>query len=274
MGAERFAFAIAGPERFALGTAIPASLAEARPFLVTARRRRHNISILGGLATFLAAERAPAGGAAQGRLTGLEAAALARAARSIERTAGALAAAEFARRTAVIVSVVGHAGLIAELRAEMLKISTMSAESAESPMARALAEARAAAARGEAPIGAVVTRAGALVAAAGNRVIADRDPTAEVVAIRAAAAALGNERLTDCDLYVTLEPCAMCAGAISHARIRRLYFGAGDEKGGAVEHGPRFFGQPTCHHAPEVYGGIREQEAADMLRAFFRERRS
>ena len=142
-------------------------------------------------------------------------------------------------------------------------------------MAEAFAQARAAAARGEAPIGAVVLRAGSIIAAAGNRTIADHDPTAhaEMLAIRAACAALGNERLTDCDLYVTLEPCAMCAGAISFARIRRLYFGAADSKGGAVEHGPRFFAQPTCHHAPEVYGGIREGEAAEMLREFFRQRR-
>lgn len=142
-------------------------------------------------------------------------------------------------------------------------------------MASAFAEARAAAARGEAPIGAVVTRAGKIIAAAGNRTIEDRDPTAhaEVLAIRLACAALGNERLADCDLYVTLEPCAMCAGAISFARIRRLYFGAGDEKGGAVEHGPRFFAQPTCHHAPEVYGGIGESEAAALLREFFRGKR-
>ena len=94
-----------------------------------------------------------------------------------------------------------------------------------------------------------------------------------MLAIRAACAALGNARLTECDLYVTLEPCAMCAGAISFARIRRLYFGAGDAKGGAVEHGVRFFAQPTCHHAPEVYGGIRESEAADVLRGFFKLRR-
>jgi tRNA(adenine34) deaminase len=142
-------------------------------------------------------------------------------------------------------------------------------------MARAFAEARAAAASGETPIGAAVARGGVVVAAAGNRTIADRDPTAhaEVLAIRAACRILGNERIADCDLYVTLEPCAMCAGAISFARIRRLYFAASDEKGGAVENGPRFFGQSTCHHAPEVYGGIRAREAGDLLRAFFRERR-
>ena len=143
------------------------------------------------------------------------------------------------------------------------------------PMALAFDEARAAAARGEAPIGAVVTLEGTVLAAAGNRTIEDRDPTAhaEVLAIRAAARAIGSERLVGCDLYVTLEPCAMCAGAISFARIRRLYFGAGDPKGGAVEHGPRFFAQPTCHHAPDVYGGIRESESAELLRTFFKARR-
>jgi len=143
------------------------------------------------------------------------------------------------------------------------------------PMARALQEARAAAARGEVPIGAVVTRGGAIIAVAGNRTIADHDPTAhaELLAIRAAAAALGSERLTDCDLYVTLEPCTMCAAAISFARIRRLYFGASDPKGGAVENGVRFFGAPTCHHAPEVYGGIAAAEAGELLKSFFGERR-
>lgn len=132
-------------------------------------------------------------------------------------------------------------------------------------------EARAAAARGEVPIGAVVARDGVILARAGNRTRADNDPTAhaEILAIRAACTALGDERLTGCDLYVTLEPCAMCAGAISFARIRRLYFAATDAKGGAVESGPRFFSQPTCHHAPEVYGSIREMEAGEMLRAFF-----
>ena len=146
---------------------------------------------------------------------------------------------------------------------------------AEDAMGAAFAEARAAQARGEAPIGAAVTRAGVVVARAGNRTREDCDPTAhaEILAIRAAAKALGNYRLTDCDLYVTLEPCAMCAGAISHARLRRLYFAAYDPKGGAVEHGPREFTQPTCLHAPEVYGGLREIEAADMLRAFFKMRR-
>jgi tRNA(Arg) A34 adenosine deaminase TadA len=142
-------------------------------------------------------------------------------------------------------------------------------------MAIALEEARAAEARGEVPIGAAIVRDGVLVARAGNRTLADDDPTAhaEMLAIRAAAAALGSQRLVGADLYVTLEPCAMCAAAISFARIRRLYFGARDAKGGAVESGPRFFTQPTCHHAPEVYGGIRESEAGEMLTAFFRTRR-
>ena len=141
--------------------------------------------------------------------------------------------------------------------------------------AAAFEEARAAAARGEVPVGAVIVMDGAIIAAAGNRTLADRDPTAhaEMLAIRAAGQVLRSERLIDCDLYVTLEPCAMCAAAMSFARIRRLYFSAHDEKGGAVENGPRFFAQPTCHHAPEVYGGIRETEAAQMLREFFRERR-
>jgi tRNA(Arg) A34 adenosine deaminase TadA len=146
---------------------------------------------------------------------------------------------------------------------------------AEDPMSAAFTEARAAEARGEAPIGAAIACGGVVVARAGNRTREDADPTAhaEMLAIRAAAKALGNHRLTDCDLYVTLEPCAMCAGAISHARLRRLYYAAYDPKGGAVEHGPRFFTQATCLHAPEIYGGIREREAGDLLRAFFRERR-
>jgi tRNA(adenine34) deaminase len=145
----------------------------------------------------------------------------------------------------------------------------------DDPMSAAFAEARAAEARGEAPIGAVIARRGRIVARAGNRTRERADPTAhaEMIAIRAAAASPGSERLVGCDLYVTLEPCAMCAGAISHARIRRLYYAAPDPKGGAVEHGPRFFRQPTCHHAPEAYGGIREAEAAAMLRAFFAARR-
>lgn len=145
----------------------------------------------------------------------------------------------------------------------------------DDPMSIAFAEARAAAARGEAPIGAAVVRDGVVVARAGNRTIGDSDPTAhaEIVALRAAGAKLGNARLADCDVYVTLEPCAMCAGALSHARIRRLYYGAPDPKGGAVDHGARFFRSPTCHHAPQVYGGIRESEAGELLRGFFTARR-
>jgi tRNA(adenine34) deaminase len=138
-------------------------------------------------------------------------------------------------------------------------------------MALALEEARDAARRGEVPVGAVVARDGKVVATAGNRPRELRDPTAhaEMLAIRRACAALADERLTGCDLYVTLEPCTMCAAAIAFARIRRVYFGAYDPKGGAVESGVRFFAQPTCHHAPEVYGGIREGEAARLLREFF-----
>ena len=139
----------------------------------------------------------------------------------------------------------------------------------------ALEEARAAAERGEVPVGCVIVRDGDIIARAGNRTVADKDPTAhaELLAIRQAAAALGSERLTDCDLYVTLEPCAMCAAAMSFARIRRLYFGAADPKGGAVENGVRFFSAPTCHHRPEVYGGINESESALLLKAFFQARR-
>ena len=140
----------------------------------------------------------------------------------------------------------------------------------------ALEEAEAAAARGEVPIGAVVVSPqGEVLASAGNRTLELRDPTAhaELLAIREACARLGSERLVDCDLYVTLEPCAMCAAAVSFARMRRLYFGAADPKGGAVEHGPRFFAQPTCHHAPEVYGGIGETAAAALLKDFFAARR-
>jgi tRNA(adenine34) deaminase len=139
----------------------------------------------------------------------------------------------------------------------------------------ALDEARAAGAAGEVPVGCVLVRAGEIVARAGNRTLADRDPTAhcELLAIRAAARALGSERLVDCDLYVTLEPCAMCTAAISFARIRRLYYGAADRKGGAVENGVRFFASPTCHHRPEVYGGIAEDDAANLLKDFFRARR-
>jgi tRNA(adenine34) deaminase len=125
------------------------------------------------------------------------------------------------------------------------------------------------------PFGCVIVKDGEVIAEAYNEVLASKDPTAhaEMLAIRAAAAALGSERLSGCDLYVTLEPCAMCAAAISFARIRRLYYAASDEKGGAVEHGPRFFGQPTCHHAPEVYGDLRASEAAALLRDFFAARR-
>jgi tRNA(adenine34) deaminase len=139
----------------------------------------------------------------------------------------------------------------------------------------ALAEARAAAAEGEVPVGCVVVCDGAVIACARNRTIADHDPTAhaEMLALRAAAAALGTERLSGCDIYVTLEPCAMCAGALSFARIRRLYYGAADPKGGAVDNGVRFFASPSCHHRPEVYGGIAEQEAATLLRDFFAGRR-
>ena len=141
----------------------------------------------------------------------------------------------------------------------------------------ALAEAEAAGVRGEVPVGAVLVdgATGSILARAGNRVEALKDPTAhaEMIVIREAAAAAGLKRLEGADLYVTLEPCAMCAAAISFARLRRVYFGAGDPKGGAVEHGPRFFNQPTCHHRPEVYGGIGERQAGELLRAFFRERR-
>jgi tRNA(Arg) A34 adenosine deaminase TadA len=144
-------------------------------------------------------------------------------------------------------------------------------------MARALEAARAAAARGEVPIGAVVVdgKSGEVLAVAGNRTEELNDPTAhaEMLALRAASASLGSPRLTDCDLYVTLEPCPMCAAAISFARIRRLYFGAEDEKGGGVVHGARIYTQPTCHHKPEVMGGIGEADAGALLKDFFRERR-
>jgi tRNA(Arg) A34 adenosine deaminase TadA len=143
-------------------------------------------------------------------------------------------------------------------------------------MAHALAEAEAAAARGEVPIGAVVTGPdGALLAAAGNRTREWNDPTAhaELLAIRESCAKLGSERLVGCDLYVTLEPCPMCAAAISFARIRRLYYGASDPKGGGVEHGARVFNHPTCHHRPEIYTGIEEERAMAVLRGFFEARR-
>jgi tRNA(adenine34) deaminase len=144
------------------------------------------------------------------------------------------------------------------------------------PMSLAFAEAESAAGRGEVPIGCVIVdQTGNVMAKAGNRTIEMKDPTAhaEMLAIREAAARLGSERLADCDLYVTLEPCAMCAAAISFARLRRLYFATGDEKMGAVEHGPRFFNQATCHHSPEVYGGLSEARGQRLLREFFRNRR-
>lgn len=143
------------------------------------------------------------------------------------------------------------------------------------PMRRALDLAADAAARGEVPVGAVIARGEEIVATSANMMLAGRDPTAhaEIVAIRRAAEALGVSRLDGFDLWVTLEPCAMCAGAIAHARIERLYYGADDPKGGAVAHGPRFFQQPTCHHRPDVYPGIGAEEAARQLRSFFAERR-
>jgi len=143
------------------------------------------------------------------------------------------------------------------------------------PMRAALDAARAAGDAGEVPVGAVVVLNGVIIATAGNAPRRLHDPTAhaEMLAIRAAAAALGRERLTECDLWVTLEPCAMCAGAIAHARIARLYYGAGDPKGGAVEHGAKVFAQPTCHHRPDVFPGIGEGEAGDLLRGFFGARR-
>lgn len=147
---------------------------------------------------------------------------------------------------------------------------------AAGPMALALDEAERARDRGEVPIGAVVVSAGGeVLSSAGNRTVAMCDPTAhaELLAIRAACAELGSDRLTECDLYVTLEPCAMCAAAISFARIRRLYFGAADAKGGAVEHGPRFFAQATCHHVPEVIGGLCKSKASALLKQFFASRR-
>jgi tRNA(adenine34) deaminase len=143
------------------------------------------------------------------------------------------------------------------------------------PMQRALAAARAAADMGEVPIGAVIVKDGAVIAEAHNSPRTDHDPTAhaEILAIRRAAQALGDERLTGCELWVTLEPCAMCAGAIAHARIARLYYAASDPKGGAVEHGARVFERPQALHRPEVYSGIGEAEAAELLKGFFRERR-
>jgi tRNA(adenine34) deaminase len=151
----------------------------------------------------------------------------------------------------------------------------MTARAGESYMLAALAEAEAAAARGEVPVGALLVIDGRVLARAGNRTRALADPTAhaELLAVRQACATVGSDRLENADLYVTLEPCAMCAAAISFARIRRLYFAAADPKGGAVEHGTRFFSSPTCHHAPEVYGGIEEVRAAALLREFFAARR-
>jgi len=153
----------------------------------------------------------------------------------------------------------------------------VSGASKPSFMTLALAEAERAGERGEVPVGAVVVQAGtgSVLARAGNRVEELCDPTAhaEMLALRAAAERQGAPRLTDCDLYVSLEPCAMCAAAISFARVRRLYFGASDPKGGGVEHGPRIFTQPTCHHRPEVYGGIDEARAAALLKRFFQDRR-
>ncbi len=139
----------------------------------------------------------------------------------------------------------------------------------------AFEEARSAAARGETPVGAVVVREGKVLASAGNRTLELKDPTAhaEVLAIRLACQIADSERLSGADLYVTLEPCTLCAGAISFARIRRLYYAASDAKGGAVDSGVRFFSQPSCHHAPEVYGGFREAESAELLKGFFQERR-
>lgn len=145
----------------------------------------------------------------------------------------------------------------------------------QAPMSVAIQEAQKACERGEVPVGAVIVRKGQVIVAEGNRTKALHDPTAhaEVLAIRQACQILENDRLTDCDLYVTLEPCALCAAAISFARIRRLYFGAYDPKGGAVDHGPCFFQQPTCHHAPEVYGGENERVCVEILKEFFEERR-
>jgi tRNA(adenine34) deaminase len=143
------------------------------------------------------------------------------------------------------------------------------------PMSCAFFEARAALERGEVPVGAVIVRDGAIISRAGNQTLRDKDPTAhaEVLAIRRACHAEATERLSGCDIYVTLEPCAMCAAAISFARLRCLHFAAPDPKSGGVEHGPRFFAQTTCHHAPKIYGGIRESEAVGMLTAFFMARR-
>jgi tRNA(adenine34) deaminase len=154
-------------------------------------------------------------------------------------------------------------------------MQALRAMNAPSFMDLALKAAESAGNAGEVPIGCVVVRNNAVIATAANLTLTDRDPTAhaEVLALRLAAKAIGSERLIDCDLYVTLEPCTMCAGAISFARIRRLYYGAADPKGGAVESGVRFFAAPTCHHAPEVYSAVGEREAATLLKEFFRARR-
>lgn len=143
-------------------------------------------------------------------------------------------------------------------------------------MEMALEQARLAASNGEVPVGCVVVREGEVIARAGNRTLIDRDPTAhaEMLALRQAASLIGSERLTDCDLYVTLEPCTMCAGALSFARIRRLYYGAPDPKGGAVDNGVRFFSSSACHHRPEIYGGLGESEASRLLKDFFVKRRA
>ena len=151
----------------------------------------------------------------------------------------------------------------------------MSLPNARKMMEEALTLARQAAESGEVPVGAIVVKDGQIIGRGANRPLESHDPTAhaEIIALRQAAAALGNDRLTGCELWVTLEPCAMCAGAIAHARIARLYYGADDLKGGAVTHGPRLFDQPTIHHRPEVYGGIAADEAAELLKAFFAARR-
>ena len=155
------------------------------------------------------------------------------------------------------------------------KIANLTDRDPAAPMEIALTEARAAGARGEVPIGAVIVHKGKIIARAGNRTRELNDVTAhaEILAIRGAGEVLQSERLVDCDLYVTLEPCAMCATAISFARIRRLYYGASDPKGGGVEYGPRFYTQPTCHHVPEIYAGFSEGDARKILKDFFREKR-
>ncbi|MEJ5022422.1 nucleoside deaminase [Ochrobactrum vermis] len=157
----------------------------------------------------------------------------------------------------------------------MKKIADAVNRNTATPMEIALQEARTASLRGEVPIGAVVVHQGTIIARAGNRTRELNDVTAhaEILAIRIAGDVLQSERLVECDLYVTLEPCAMCAAAISFARVRRLYYGASDPKGGGVEHGPRFYTQPTCHHIPEIYAGFSEADAQKILKDFFREKR-